>query len=582
MIPKDILSKLGPTADRLNLSGTQLAGIVAAVTNHSDGDINDIDLSKSTARRHRCASRSNQASSIKKDFNCDVGQVNFDGKRLPGLGGFGKVNRLAVILNQASVLQVQQTYKFLICSVPILQNNCNSLTISTYIIQICSVPILRNIFNSLTISTYIIPQDSDSKILGIAETKDSTGRVEAEKVKEILDNWNVTEKIIALGFDTTSSNTGIRKGSCTILQQLLERQLLWLACRHHIPERIIAVSFITLFGETKGPDVPLFKTLKNCWDNLDLSNIKLPDIPSCYDGDVDSLLSYINDKLEPENLKLLPRCDYKEYLELALLFLGGSIDRKKGYTYQIQRPGADHHARWMSKAIYILKLSLLQHQIDEIHWQTKKKIHKMALFVVFIYLKAWFNSTSLTSAAKNDLELYKLFLKFKKIHSKISQSACEVLNRHTWYLKEDAITLTLFNEDICSEERTLYAKKIYELAATDELEIQKPDIPLITQKSEISDFIGERSRLLFDLLDIPLDFLADDEWYLLPEYASVKKLMKHLTPLNDSAERALALATRVNTHITRDEESYQELLQVVEAHRKKYGLKTKNDLKKLY
>ena len=200
--------------------------------------------------------------------------------------------------------------------------------------------------------------------------------MEAEKVKEILDNWNVTEKIIALGFDTTSSNTGIHKGSCTILQQLLERQLLWLSCRHHIPERIIAVSFITLFGETKGPDVPLFKTLKNCWDNLDLSNIKLPDIPSCYDGDVDSLLSYINDKLEPKNLKLLPRCDYKEYLELALLFLGGSIDRKKGYTYQIQRPGADHHARWMSKAIYILKLSLLQHQIDEIHWQTKKKIHK--------------------------------------------------------------------------------------------------------------------------------------------------------------------------------------------------------------
>ena len=308
----------------------------------------------------------------------------------------------------------------------------------------------------------------------------------------------------------------------------------------------------------QGPDVPLFKTLKNCWDNLDLSNIKLPDIPSCYDGDVDSLLSYINDKLEPENLKLLLRCDYKEYLELALLFLGGSIDRKKGYTYQIQRPGADHHARWMSKAIYILMLSLLQHQIDKIHWQTKKKIHKMALFVVFIYLKAWFNSPSLTSAAKNNLELYKLLL------------------------TEDAITLILFNEDICTEERTLYAKKIYELAATDELEIQKPDLPLSTQKSEISDFIGERSRLLFDLLDIPLDFLADDEWYLLPEYASVKKSLKHLTPLNDSAERALALATRVNTHITRDEESYQELLQVVEAHQKKYGLKTKNDLKKLY
>ena len=84
----------------------------------------------------------------------------------------------------------------------------------------------------------------------------------------------------------------------------------------------------------------------------------------------------------------------------------------------------------------------------------------MALFVVFIYLKAWFNSPSLTSAAKNDLELYKLLLKFKKIHSKISQSACEVLNRHTWYLTEDAITLTLFNEDICTEQSHLHSQAI--------------------------------------------------------------------------------------------------------------------------
>ena len=53
---------------------------------------------------------------------------------------------------------------------------------------------------------------------------------------------------------------------------------------------------------------------------------------------------------------LLPRGDYKEFLELAKVFLGGSIDRKKGYTYIIQVPGADHHAHWMPKSIYTLKL----------------------------------------------------------------------------------------------------------------------------------------------------------------------------------------------------------------------------------
>ena len=69
---------------------------------------------------------------------------------------------------------------------------------------------------------------------------------------------------------------------------------------------------------------------------------------------------------------------------------------------------------------------------------------------------------------------------------------------------------------------------------------------------------------------------------LLPEYTAAKNSLKNITPLNDSAERALALATRVNSHITRDEQSYQELLQVVEAHRRMYGLKTKGYLKKFY
>ena len=92
-----------------------------------------------------------------------MGQVNYDGKLLPDLGGFGRVNRLAVLL----------------------------------------------------------VQEEGSKILGITKTKEATGKAEAEAVKELLDDWKVTDSIIACGFDTTSSNTGVNKGSCTLLQQLL-------------------------------------------------------------------------------------------------------------------------------------------------------------------------------------------------------------------------------------------------------------------------------------------------------------------------------------------------------------------------
>ena len=162
--------------------------------------------------------------------------------------------------------------------------------------------------------------------------------------------------------------TPIHKGACTGLQQLLGRQILWLACRHHILELVVGAAFTELFGDTKSPEVTLFKLLKTSWDSLDLSDTVLPSIPTAYQHEKDELLSYINNLLEADNVKNLPRCDYKEFLELAKLILGESIERKKGYTFTIQRPGADHHARWMSKSIYILKMTLLLHQLPDMHW----------------------------------------------------------------------------------------------------------------------------------------------------------------------------------------------------------------------
>ena len=162
-----------------------MTGIFAAISNHGGGDINNISLSKSTARLHRATARKEVAATIKENFTCDVGQINFDGKLLPNLYGFGKVNRLAVVLIQ----------------------------------------------------------HPENKILSITRTESSTGKVEAETVKAVLDEWELTDKIIACGFDTTSSNTGIRNGSCVLLQQLHSCQL---ACRHHIMELVIGAAFFQL------------------------------------------------------------------------------------------------------------------------------------------------------------------------------------------------------------------------------------------------------------------------------------------------------------------------------------------------
>ena len=50
----------------------------------------------------------------------------------------------------------------------------------------------------------------------------------------------------------------------------------------------------------------------------------------------------------------------------------------------------------------------------------------MALFVVFIFFKAWFILPSLISAVENDLELVRSLVKFKKIHTNISRKTCSL------------------------------------------------------------------------------------------------------------------------------------------------------------
>ena len=100
-------------------------------------------------------------------------------------------------------------------------------------------------------------------------------------MKKILDD--LADKIIDVGFDTTSSKTGVHKRACTSLQQLLDRQILWMACRHHVLEAELVKGSASkqLFGDTISLKVTLFKIMKTSWEDLDLQNIVLPDIPTC-------------------------------------------------------------------------------------------------------------------------------------------------------------------------------------------------------------------------------------------------------------------------------------------------------------
>ena len=89
-------------------------------------------------------------------------------------------------------------------------------------------------------------------------------------------------------------------------------------------------------------------------------------------------------------------------------------------------------------------------------------------------------------------------------------------------LTEELVPLSLFDEDLPLDQRTLLAARISQ-QTPGVIEIKKPNLPVITKESELPDFVGERSTVLFNLLNIPVTCLQNSDWHLRPEYSAIKK-----------------------------------------------------------
>ena len=74
----------------------------------------------------------------------------------------------------------------------------------------------------------------------------------ADAVHNVLDNMDMCNEVEALVFDTTSSNSGIHKGSVVLLQEKLKHPIMSLACRHHVAELAIKHASESVRGPSSG------------------------------------------------------------------------------------------------------------------------------------------------------------------------------------------------------------------------------------------------------------------------------------------------------------------------------------------
>lgn len=203
--PANIISpQLASALDRTNVSDRDATYLLAATAQSLGHDIGNFNISRASIRRVRIANRTMAVQRLKEQFISHESHqltVHWDGKLLPDITGHATVDRLPVLVSGHGIEQ----------------------------------------------------------LLGVPKLNHGTGEETSNAVIHQLKEWVMIDRVKAMCFDTTASNTGCHAGACSLIEKKLDKDLLFLACRHLVHEIILADVFKHAVGASSGPEIGLFK-----------------------------------------------------------------------------------------------------------------------------------------------------------------------------------------------------------------------------------------------------------------------------------------------------------------------------------
>ena len=408
-----------------------------------------------------------------------------------------------------------------------------------------------------------------TQLLGVPQMVSGTGENQAAAVYQLLQEWNLLDKVAGMGFDTTSCNTGSRSGTCILLEQRLHRTILNLACRHHIYELLLKEIF-SVYTKSSGPEVNLFGQFQKQWNSIDKSIYQTgwehDEIRHILQDCRENILEFSYAKLK-ENIN---RHDFRELLELVIIYLGRSVP-----SFHFRKPGAFHHARWIAKAIYCLKIWMLRNQLPQLTKEEEHLLFNVSIFTVLVYIKPWFTASDAASAPRTDLETLQLLRSYHD--NQVGQIVGRKLGKHLWYLSEELVGLSLFDENVgTATKRAIVASITQEDYEADEDPPKRVQI-FNTALPSLDTFASPKTLYLLEHLGINDSFLQEDPeyWENNESFQEGKRRIHNIPVVNDVAERGVALIKQFNSHHTTKDDQLQYLLGVVEQHRKKFPTASK-------
>ena len=154
--------------DRANISNRNATFVLGAVAQSVGQDLTSIALNRESIRRARRQQREKIATDIKSAFDpSDSLVIHFDGKILPTLTKTEHVDRQAVLVSG----------------------------------------------------------NGNLKLLGVPQLLKGTGKMIAEAIYDLLNGWNLSNRVQFMCFDTTASNTGLKKWCMCVIRNKIRTSI---------------------------------------------------------------------------------------------------------------------------------------------------------------------------------------------------------------------------------------------------------------------------------------------------------------------------------------------------------------------
>lgn len=377
--------------------------------------------------------------------------------------------------------------------------------------------------------------------LGFFALNSKSGRDCSAQILKSLADYNLSNRVVGLVSDTESTNTGTANGTCALVENGLELELLHLMCRHHIKEVLLRDVFVAIFGASQAARITTFDVLIENWDYIESRGfIYSPlDQETLYENPLLARLSEETIDIIGGHAKCKHvRDDYAELNDLVLKFLG----IQTGKPFRVV--GATSNARWMARIIYAIKTYLFREHLL-LDSEFVDAIERFCIFVTLIYTKHWNRCVNAVDAPYNDVQLLKELNEYAEYDGEIADVAMAAHKRHLWYLSDELSVLALFSSKVSAEEKqNMIAQMTPDVGDRTENSIKHTSEIDDIENIELHNFISPRSFFLFELLQLDVGFLGEnpDNWDEMNDYKRAKQTISSLiTVVNDSAERALQL-----------------------------------------